>query len=130
MVAGSAVCPRIERRFPVDEKQVMVMPVGERNLDQPCAIRLTLHGMRTWIPIIEVSHQEDLRCVGSHANEVYGLGHVLSGISLRRGYRLRMKSEISFVWSVHISVCGLILQGVASAGFGDVHIMLSILFIR
>ena len=45
VIAGDALGARVERGFPIDKKAVVVVTVGQRNLHQPCAIRLPFHGV-------------------------------------------------------------------------------------
>ena len=87
MIAGNALRARIENDLAIHEKAVVVMAVGQRHLQQPGAIGLPFHRMRGRIPVIEISHQEDLLCFGSETNEIDGFGHFFGRITIVRGKR-------------------------------------------
>lgn len=58
-----------------------MMPVVQRNLNEPRAIVVTPHRMRVGTPIIEIAGQKNMFAVRRIANEVDRLGHVLCRIT-------------------------------------------------
>ena len=60
----------------------MMMPMSQLDLDEPGAVRLTLHGVGRQIPIIEITSEMDLFSFRGHSDEVYRLGHLLCGIPI------------------------------------------------
>ena len=58
-----------------------MMAVIQRNLEQPGAVRLALHGMGTWVPIIEVPGEKDLPGIRRLAKEADRLGHLAGGVA-------------------------------------------------
>jgi len=76
-IARDTMGSRIQYGFAIDDKSVLVMPVVQRNLQQPCAVGLSFHRVGFGIPVIEVANEADARCARGHADEVNGLGHFL-----------------------------------------------------
>jgi len=60
----------------------MMMSMRQLDLNEPGAVRLTLHGVGRQIPIIEITGDMDLFSFRGHTDEVYRLGHLLSGIAI------------------------------------------------
>ena len=58
------------------------MPMTQRHLNEPGAIRLAIHGMGRQIPIIEITSEMDLFSFRGHADKVNRFGHFLGGIAV------------------------------------------------
>mgnify|MGYP001422330235 CR=1 FL=1 len=67
----------IKFRFSVDEKPVVVFAGVELHLALPGSVGHSFHGMRIWIPIIEITAQKYGFRVGSVAGEVYRIDGLL-----------------------------------------------------
>ena len=83
MIAGDALSVRVEDGFPIHQEPVMMMPVIQRDLEEPGAIRLAFHRVCRRVPIIEIAGQKDLlgsRCI---AHKIDRLRHLLGGIAVR-----------------------------------------------
>ena len=94
MISRDALRVRIERRFAVNEKLVVMMAMRERHLDAPAATVLALHRVRARVPIIEIAHQKNLRGVWSRANEIHRLGHFLGGVTVQGRMRMSMRMRM------------------------------------
>ena len=50
---------RIEHRLAVHHKEIMVMPMRDRDVHPPRAIDMARHRMRGWVPIVKISNDKD-----------------------------------------------------------------------
>ena len=82
MVAGDSLRTGVEDGFSINQEAVVVMPMIQRNLNKPGAIRLAMHGMGRQIPIIEIAGEMDLFSFRGHADKVDRLDHFLGGITV------------------------------------------------
>lgn len=98
MVARNPVSARIECRFAVREKLVMVMSVTERNLDLPSAIGSAFHRVRLWVPIVKIADQMHLTGVRSRKGKSDGLNHLFGGIPIRRDSETRAIRQVRLIW--------------------------------
>jgi hypothetical protein len=57
LIMGSARALRIKRWMAVHQEPISVIPVPKLHFDKPPAIHAAAHGMRSWIPSIEIAHQ-------------------------------------------------------------------------
>lgn len=81
-VAGDALGLGIQGRLAVNEKLVMVMPVIQRDLDEPRTVGLPFHRVGLRIPVIEIADQIDLSRRGRVADEIDRLGHFFGGVAV------------------------------------------------
>jgi len=82
MIPRNSLRLRIKHRFPIHQEAIMVMPMSKRNLCEPGAIRLPLHGVRHRIPIVEIAHQMDMPGFRCDTHKINGLGHFFGGITV------------------------------------------------
>src|SRR5258708_17047434 len=74
LVAGETHAARVQDWFAVHQKQIQVVAVGKLHLEEPTTVNALLHGMRSGIPVVEISDQDDGCRSWRVAIEVDGLG--------------------------------------------------------
>src|SRR6266581_5021271 len=83
LIAHDARGVRVERWRAIHQELVLVMAVGQWDLEEPPAIRSLLHRIGRRVPIIEIPDQQNRFCLRCEAKEIDRLGHVPL---LRRAY--------------------------------------------
>ena len=58
-VAGDARCTRVKKWFAVHQKSIHVMAVSKLHLEEPTTVHLPLHRMRSGVPVVEISDQDN-----------------------------------------------------------------------
>lgn len=81
-VAGDALGLGVQGRLAINEKLVMVMPVMQRDLDEPRTVGLPFHRKGGRVPIVEIPDQIDLSGRGCVADKIDRFGHFLGGITV------------------------------------------------
>ncbi len=84
-VKGETRSARVQEWFAVHQKSIPMVTVSELHLEQPTAVHLPLHGMRSGIPVVEISGQDNGRCGRRGAIEADGLGRVSPPIAIDAG---------------------------------------------
>src|SRR5688572_11863580 len=99
LIAPDSLRARIQRRPAIDDKKVMVMTVVQLQLSEPIPIKLLLHRMGRWIPVIEITHNEHLGCAVGIAVKIDGFEMVLGRVTRRpaeRFKRIHVSSVLSW----------------------------------
>jgi len=76
LIAGNACALRVKDRVVVHQEQVLVVAMRELHFDEPTTIYASSHGVRSWIPPIEIAHQINRSCRRSGTIEIDRLGRV------------------------------------------------------
>ena len=58
-VAGDARSTRVQDWFAIHQKSIQVMAVNKLNLEEPTTVNLSMHRMRSGIPVVEISDQDN-----------------------------------------------------------------------
>lgn len=66
----------------VDQEVVVVVAVAQGDYDVPGSVRLPDHGRGLGLPIVEIPDESDPLGLGSEAEEVDRLGHVLGRVAI------------------------------------------------
>jgi hypothetical protein len=74
LIAGNACGLRVEDWFVVHEELISVMAVRELHFDKPTSVHAAAHGVRSWIPPVEIAHQINRTCGRSGTIEIDRLG--------------------------------------------------------
>ena len=94
-VAGDARCMRVKEWFAVHQKSIQVMAVSKLHLKEPTTVNPSLHRMRSGVPVVEISDQDNGCCSRCDAIEVDGLGRVSDAITIDAGRdRCRIHSRM------------------------------------
>lgn len=81
-VAGDALGLGVQSRLAVNEELVMMMPVMERNLNEPGAIGLPFHREGGRVPVVEIADEVDLSGRGRVADEIDRFGRFFGGVAV------------------------------------------------
>src|SRR6266404_4140214 len=81
LIAHDARGVRVERGRAVHQELVLVMAVGQWDLEGPPAIRPPLHRIGRRVPMIEIPDQQNRFCLRCEAKETDRLGHVPGSLS-------------------------------------------------
>ena len=67
---------RVERRYAIDQKQVLMVAMRQGHLNEPPTVHPPLHWERIWIPIVEVADEIHRFGVGPCTIEINRFSHV------------------------------------------------------
>lgn len=98
LILGDAGGARIKGRMSVHEEPVLVVAVGQFNLDEPPAIQRSLHGYGA--PMVEIAHEVNVLGGGSCAKEIHGVMNASFGRQMAFGPWLvsHIHRSINMVW--------------------------------
>ena len=91
MVAGGAGGVRVECGSAVHNKEILVVPMRKRDLEEPPTVHSMLHRMRSRVPAIEIAHEMNRFCIRSRAIEINRLEHAAHA-------RFDKRSIHNFTW--------------------------------
>jgi hypothetical protein len=92
LIAGNACALWVENRLAVHQKQILVVAVGELQLNEPPAILTASHGMSIRIPPVEIAYHINRLRIRGRTMEIDRLGHSFC--------RIRIGGAL-FKYSVH-----------------------------
>lgn len=79
-VAGDAQGVRVKHRLAIYQELIVVSAVIEGDLEEPGAVRMSLHGEGLGVPVVEIADQGDPAGGRGGANETDHLGQFLGGV--------------------------------------------------